>query len=65
MNPFEGPLRWLKFAWLNTLRNRRRSAVTVTITALGTAAIVLAGGFALYTYESASLEFRVGGCGGV
>ncbi|NRF68838.1 ABC transporter permease [Aquincola sp. S2] len=42
---------WLKFAWLNTLRNRRRSAVTVTIAALGTAAILLAGGFALYTYQ--------------
>jgi energy-coupling factor transporter ATP-binding protein EcfA2 len=40
------------FAVLNTLRNRRRSAVTVTIAALGTAAILLAGGFALYTYES-------------
>ena len=44
-------LKWLKFAWLNTLRNRRRSAVTVTIAALGTAAILLAGGFALYTYD--------------
>ncbi len=44
--------RWLRFAWLNTLRNRRRSAVTVSIAALGTAAILLAGGFALYTYES-------------
>jgi putative ABC transport system permease protein len=42
---------WLRFAWLNTLRNRRRSAVTVAIAALGTAAILLAGGFALYTYE--------------
>ena len=42
---------WLKFAWLNTLRNRRRSAVTVSIAALGTAAILLAGGFALYTYQ--------------
>lgn len=45
-------LQWLKFAWLNALRNRRRSAVTITIAALGTAAILLAGGFALYTYES-------------
>ncbi|WP_088281974.1 FtsX-like permease family protein [Ideonella sp. A 288] len=45
-------LRWLLFAWRNTLRNRRRSAVTVTIAALGTAAILLAGGFALYTYQS-------------
>ena len=43
--------RWLKFAWLNTLRNRRRSAVTVAIAALGTAAILLAGGFALFTYQ--------------
>jgi putative ABC transport system permease protein len=44
--------RWLKFAWLNTLRNRRRSAITVTIAALGTAAILLAGGFALSTYQA-------------
>ena len=43
--------RWLKFAWLNTLRNRRRSVVTAGIAALGTAAILLAGGFALFTYE--------------
>jgi putative ABC transport system permease protein len=43
---------WLKFALQNTLRNRRRSAVTVSIAALGTAGILLAGGFALYTYES-------------
>jgi putative ABC transport system permease protein len=42
---------WLKFAWLNTLRNRRRSGVTVAIAALGTAAILLAGGFALFTYQ--------------
>jgi putative ABC transport system permease protein len=45
-------LAWLRFAWLNTLRNRRRSAVTVSIAALGTAAILLAGGFALSTYEA-------------
>lgn len=42
---------WLRFAALNTLRNRRRSLVTVSIAALGTAAILLAGGFALYTYQ--------------
>jgi putative ABC transport system permease protein len=42
---------WLRFAWLNTLRNRRRSAVTVAIASLGTAAILLAGGFALFTYQ--------------
>ncbi len=44
-------MKWLKFAVQNTLRNRRRSLVTVAIAALGTAAILLAGGFALYTYE--------------
>ncbi len=45
-------LTWLKFAVQNTLRNRRRSLVTVSIAALGTASILLAGGFALYTYEA-------------
>ena len=45
-------IQWFKFAWLNTLRNRRRSAVTLTIAALGTAAILLAGGFALFTYQA-------------
>lgn len=44
--------KWLKFAWLNTLRNRRRSLVTAAIVALGTAAILLAGGFALFTYHA-------------
>jgi putative ABC transport system permease protein len=44
-------MKWLRFAWLNALRNRRRSLVTVAIAALGTAAILLAGGFALYTYQ--------------
>ncbi len=38
-------MRWLRFAILNALRNRRRSLVTVSIAALGTAAILLAGGF--------------------
>ena len=47
-----GHFKWLAFAVQNTLRNRRRSLVTVAIAALGTAAILLAGGFALYTYES-------------
>ena len=45
---------WLKFAWQNTLRNRRRSLVTVSIAALGTAAILVAGGFALSTYKGLS-----------
>jgi putative ABC transport system permease protein len=45
---------WLKFAVQNTLRNRRRSLVTVAIAALGTAGILLAGGFALSTYQGLS-----------
>ena len=44
-------IRWLRFAWANVQRNRRRSAVTVGIAALGSAAILLAGGFALFTYQ--------------
>jgi putative ABC transport system permease protein len=43
---------WLKFAVQNTLRNRRRSIVTASIAALGTAGILLAGGFALFTYQA-------------
>ncbi len=45
-------MKWLKLAALNALRNRRRSLVTIAIAALGTAAILLGGGFALFTYES-------------
>ena len=51
MNPLTPLLAWARFAWLNTRRNRRRSLVTVAIAALGTAAILLAGGFALSTYQ--------------
>ena len=52
VSSFSGWSHWFKFALQNTLRNRRRSLVTVSIAALGTAAILLAGGFALFTYES-------------
>jgi putative ABC transport system permease protein len=51
-DPMNGLWMWLKFAWHNCLRNRRRSLVTASIAMLGTAAILLAGGFALFTYES-------------
>ena len=44
-------IKWLVFAWRNTLRNRRRSLITMGIAALGTAAMLLAGGFALFTYQ--------------
>jgi putative ABC transport system permease protein len=42
----------LRLAWKNVLRNRRRSFTALAITAVGTAAVLIGGGFALYTYES-------------
>jgi putative ABC transport system permease protein len=45
-------IKWLGFAAQNTLRNRRRSAVTLAIAAIGTAAILVGGGFALATYQA-------------
>jgi putative ABC transport system permease protein len=45
-------MKWLLFAWKNVLRNRRRSATAVLITAVGTAAVLVGGGFALFTYEA-------------
>lgn len=42
----------LRIAWQNVLRNRRRSLVTIFIAAIGTAAVLIGGGFALYTYEA-------------
>ena len=45
-------MKWLLFAGKNILRNRRRSLVTIMIAAVGSAGIIISGGFALYTYES-------------
>lgn len=45
-------LSWFSFALKNNLRNRRRSLVTLTIAALGCAAILVAAGFANSTYEA-------------
>jgi putative ABC transport system permease protein len=44
--------KWLSLAVKNAMRNRRRSLVTLVITSIGTAAALLGGGFALYTYQS-------------
>lgn len=41
-------------AWKNVRRNRRRSLVTILIAAIGCAAILVASGFALYTYDMLS-----------
>jgi putative ABC transport system permease protein len=45
-------MKWLRFAVRNVLRNRRRSLITVLIAAVGTASILIGGGFAQYTYQS-------------
>lgn len=45
-------MKWLLFAARNVLRNRRRSLLTILIGAVGTAAILVGGGFALFTYQS-------------
>ncbi|MBL7003684.1 MAG: ABC transporter permease [Gammaproteobacteria bacterium] len=44
-------MNWLIFAIKNVFRNRRRALITILITAIGTVAIMLSGGFALFTYE--------------
>lgn len=45
-------LKWIKFAWMNVWRNRRRSLVTAGITATGVCGLLFFGGFVLFTYES-------------
>ncbi|KHD04779.2 hypothetical protein PN36_23620 [Candidatus Thiomargarita nelsonii] len=45
-------MKWLGFAYKNVIRNRRRSLMTIIITAVGTASILISSGFALYTYDS-------------
>ncbi len=42
----------LRFALKNVQRNRRRSLITLAIAAVGTAAVLIGGGFALYTYDA-------------
>jgi putative ABC transport system permease protein len=45
-------MKWLAFSLKNVLRNRRRSLITIIIAAVGTAGVLVGGGFALFTYES-------------
>jgi putative ABC transport system permease protein len=41
----------LLLAWKNVLRNRRRSLVTILIATVGCVSVLVASGFALYTYD--------------
>ncbi len=45
-------MKWIKLAYKNVLRNRRRALVTTLITAIGVMAILVSGGFANFTYSS-------------
>ncbi len=45
-------MKWLPLAWRNVRRNRRRSLITILLACTGTAALLLASGFALSTYEA-------------
>ena len=45
-------MKWILFAWKNVMRNKRRSLTAMLITAMGTAAVLIGGGFALFTYQS-------------
>ena len=45
-------MKWLRFAIRNVWRNKRRALVTIIITAVGVVGILVAGGFAFYTYDS-------------
>lgn len=42
----------LKIAFRNVLRNKRRALITIIVAAVGTASIIIGGGFALFTYDS-------------
>lgn len=44
-------MNWISFAARNTLRHKRRSMLTLSLGALAVVAILLAGGFALFTFE--------------
>ncbi len=45
-------MKWLKFAWQNLGRNRRRTVATLLLIAIGVIGIMTTTGFAEYSYES-------------
>ncbi len=44
-------MKWLLFALNNVLRNRRRSMMTISVTAIGMLSVMVAGGYGLASYE--------------
>ena len=45
-------MKWLLFAWKDVFRNRRRAFITLLLAAIGTSAVLMATGFAMFTYDS-------------
>lgn len=45
-------MKWMRLAWQNLGRNRRRTVATLMLVAMGVTGIMTTSGFALYTYES-------------
>lgn len=45
-------MRWINYAFLNVIRNGRRSFFTILVTAIAMTAILVSSGFALFTYHS-------------
>ncbi|MES2675758.1 MAG: ABC transporter permease [Pseudomonadota bacterium] len=44
-------MKWLKLAYANVLRNKRRTVITILITAIGMTSLLVGGGFANFTYQ--------------
>ncbi|MBI5814511.1 MAG: ABC transporter permease [Nitrospinae bacterium] len=45
-------MKWVKFAWKNLWRNRRRAGITIGITSVCAAGLLVFGGFMLFTFDS-------------
>lgn len=58
-----GDSRWWRLAWINLARNRRRSLIAGGILALGSCALLLAGGYMFATFEGLRESTIQGGIG--
>ena len=45
-------IKWLSFAFKNVLRNRRRALITILIAAIGSASLMVSGGYGMFTYSA-------------